>query len=89
MDDRSSSNEALQFNNTFRNAAVGSRQTPGTTSRAEQPGFDSGVAASAPRHNDGDQTGSRRTPGQRGSLGYQAGLIHLDDLLVPARPSVE
>ena len=29
---------------------------------AEQPGFDSRVAASEPRQNDGDQTGSRRDP---------------------------
>ena len=97
MDDRASPDEALQFDNTFSDAAataprrrpaeqtgfgsgvaasaprhndsgqLGSRQTPGTTSRAEQPGFDSGVAASAPRHNDGGQTGSRRTPGTTSS----------------------
>ena len=97
MDDRSSPDEALQFDNTFSDAAataprrrpaeqtgfgsgvaasaprhndsgqLGSRRTPGTTSRADQPGFDSGVAASAPRHNDGDQTGSRRTPGTTSS----------------------
>ena len=55
MDDRASPDEALQFNNTFSDAAATApRRRP-----AEQTGFGSGVAASAPRHNDSDQLGSR------------------------------
>ena len=59
MDDRASPNEALQFDNTFTDAAATApRRHP-----AEQTGFGSGVAASATQHNDSGQLSSRRTPG--------------------------
>ena len=63
MDDRSSPNEALQINNTFSNAAA----TAPRCCPAEQTGLGSGVAASAPRHHDSGQLGSRRTPGTTSS----------------------
>ena len=58
MDDPSSPDEAFQIDNTFIDAAA----TAPCRCPAEQPGFDSRVAASEPRQNDGDQTGSRRDP---------------------------
>ena len=62
MDDHASPDEALKNDTTFSNAAA----TAPRLRPAEQTGFGSGVAASAPR-NDSGQLGSRRTPGTTSS----------------------